>query len=191
MNRPAGHWAIPGKSCSTCTWVTFDPQYPIEAWTDIWQRLLWARVITFETTHRRKDGSIFPVEIAGNYVKFDQNEYCCTFVLDISDRKKGKEEKEKLQAQLIQAQKMEAIGTLTGGIAHDFNNLLQAVHGYADLLLLKKKSGDTDYDELKEIQGAAKSGGELTRQLLTFSRKVDSHKQPFDLNRHVNQAKTL
>jgi PAS domain S-box-containing protein len=96
-----------------------------------------------------------------------------------------------LEDQLQQAQKMEAVGTLAGGIAHDFNNLLQAVQGYSELLLLDKKNTERGFRELKEIVRAAKRGAELTRRLLTFSRKVESQRRPVDLNHEVEQAGKL
>jgi two-component system cell cycle sensor histidine kinase/response regulator CckA len=111
--------------------------------------------------------------------------------VDITERKRAEEEKEKLQTQLLQAHKLQAIGTLAGGIAHDFNNLLQAVRGYAELLLLPKSEGDDGYKELKEIYSATDRGGALTRQLLTFSRQVESKLEPVDLNRVVDNIGQL
>lgn len=96
-----------------------------------------------------------------------------------------------LEEQLRQAQKMEAIGTLAGGIAHDFNNILQAVVGYSELLLLKSNKQDPSYSGLHEIKRAAQRAAELTRHLLTFSRKVASEKKPYDLNQGVDEAKNL
>jgi C4-dicarboxylate-specific signal transduction histidine kinase len=78
--------------------------------------------------------------------------------LEIVERQQAEAEREKLQKTLIQAQKMEAVGTLAGGIAHDFNNLLQAVQGYAGLLLLDKEKEDPGYRELREICRAVERG---------------------------------
>lgn len=96
-----------------------------------------------------------------------------------------------LEKQLLQAQKMESIGTLAGGIAHDFNNILQVVLGYSDLLLADKKPDDPDYDDLKRIRGSAQNGAELVKQILTFSRKADISPRPIDLNREVRNAQQL
>lgn len=96
-----------------------------------------------------------------------------------------------LEAQLLQAQKMEAIGTLAGGIAHDFNNLLQAVLGYTQMLILDKEKESQEYQRLREIEKAARRASELTLQLLTFSRKVESHLRPVDLNQEIRQVKEL
>ncbi|MFX1487417.1 MAG: FHA domain-containing protein, partial [Promethearchaeota archaeon] len=110
---------------------------------------------------------------------------------EIRERKQAEEKREEMEAQLLQAQKMEAVGTLAGGIAHDFNNLLQAVQGYAELLLMRKKEGERGWRELEEITYAAKRGAELTQQLLTFSRKVESEKRPLDLNKEVKELREL
>ncbi len=110
---------------------------------------------------------------------------------EIAERLQVEKESAELQKTLIQAQKMEAVGTLAGGIAHDFNNLLQAVQGYAGLLMLDKSDGDPGYRELREICRAAERGGELSRRLLTFSRNVESRTLPLDLNLQVRQAREL
>jgi len=96
-----------------------------------------------------------------------------------------------LQRQLLQAQKMEAIGTLAGGIAHDFNNLLQAILGYSDLLLMKKASGDPDRKKLEVIQHAVRDGADLVSRILTFSRKGESRKRPIDLNEEIRRVEKL
>ncbi|MGB6067650.1 MAG: PAS domain S-box protein [Desulfomonilaceae bacterium] len=100
-------------------------------------------------------------------------------------------ERNKLQEQLYQAAKMEAIGTLAGGIAHDFNNLLQVVQGYTDLLLLRKNKEDPDYDKLRAMRGAAQRGRDLVQQILTFSRKVETKPRPVDLNNELRQTEQL
>ena len=96
-----------------------------------------------------------------------------------------------LEAQLLQAQKMEAIGTLAGGISHDFNNLLQAILGYAQIMLLDKPVDDPEYGKLREIEKASLRATELTRQLLAFSRKVEIHPRPLDINQVVRQVEKL
>jgi len=108
---------------------------------------------------------------------------------EISQRKMAEDENAKLQLQLQHAQKMEAIGTLAGGVAHDFNNLLQGIQGYTELLLIQ--SGKDNSQELQQILRAAQRGGELTRQLLTFSRKMESSLCPVNVNRIIEDMRGL
>ena len=100
-------------------------------------------------------------------------------------------EKKKLEAQLQQAQKMEAIGTLAGGIAHDFNNMLQAISGYTQILLMGKKASDPDYEKLEAIEKSAQRASDLTKRLLIFSRKVESKLRPIDLNQEIEQVSKM
>jgi PAS domain S-box-containing protein len=138
-------------------------------------------------THRyTKEGKLIPVSISGAVLRdMDGNPVGSVINLrDISEQKN-------LEGQLQQAQKMEAVGTLAGGIAHDFNNLLQAIQGYTELLLMRKQEGESDWRELQEVIRASKRGAELTQQLLTFSRKVESKRRPLDLNQEVGEVREL
>jgi signal transduction histidine kinase/ActR/RegA family two-component response regulator len=99
-----------------------------------------------------------------------------------AERKQAEEEKEKIQAQLLQVQKMEAIGTLAGGVAHDFNNLLTTIQGYTDLALMKVKETDPLYKNLEYIRRASMRAAGLTRQLLLFSRKQPMELTPLNIN---------
>ncbi|MBF0497516.1 MAG: PAS domain S-box protein, partial [Deltaproteobacteria bacterium] len=110
---------------------------------------------------------------------------------DVTERILAKNEMKKLEEQLIQAQKMEAIGTLAGGIAHDFNNLLQAIYGYIQLLMIKKSEADPDYDRLKRIKKATERATEMVSKLLTFSRKIESKPEPLNLNQAVKEVQRL
>jgi signal transduction histidine kinase len=86
---------------------------------------------------------------------------------------------------------MEAVGILAGGIAHDFNNLLQAVLGYSELMLQRKKEGERDYADLHKIYQAGKRGADLVKSLLTFSRKVETKYVPVDLNQEIISVRNL
>ncbi len=109
-------------------------------------------------------------------------------IRDVTDIKRAEEEKAKLTVQIQQSQKMEAIGTLAGGIAHDFNNILAAVMGYADLALDNARAGRSTPRELEQVLEAAERAKSLVRQILTFSRKVEAHSHPMDLNRLVRRV---
>jgi len=101
------------------------------------------------------------------------------------------EERKQLEAQILHAQKMDAVGTLAGGIAHDFNNILQSVSGYTEILLMEKERSDPDYAKIKIIERSVKRAGNLVKQLLTFSRRVESKLRPVDLNQEVMQIYEL
>ena len=145
-----------------------------------------------ECTMIRKDGEERLGKISATLIEDSAGEVKTVIqILDITEQLRAKEDKKQLEVQLRHAQKMEAVGTLAGGVAHDFNNLLQAIQGYSDLLLLEKDKDTPDYRELQEIKHAAQSASELTQQLLTFSRKVESNLRPVDLNNEVGQIHKL
>ena len=126
----------------------------------------------------RRDVDNKPLHMAGTY-------------LDITKRKSAEQERENLRFQLVQSQKMEAIGTLAAGIAHDFNNLLQVTLGYSELLLQGKQPDDPEYADLREIFRAASNGAGLAQKMLTFSRKVEPKPVPVNLNRQIAQVENL
>jgi PAS domain S-box-containing protein len=100
-------------------------------------------------------------------------------------RFKAETDKARLQGQLQQSMKMEAVGKLSGGIAHDFNNMLLPIIGYSDMILLRLPETDPSVPELREIKRAAERATALTRQLLAFSRKQVAKKSVFDLNENL------
>jgi signal transduction histidine kinase len=102
--------------------------------------------------------------------------------VDITERKQAEKDREKLQAQLNQAQKMESIGALAGGIAHNFNNVLMGIQGRASLMLMDKDPSHSDYEHLNGIEQCVRSAAELTRDLLGFARKGKYEIKPTALN---------
>jgi signal transduction histidine kinase len=110
---------------------------------------------------------------------------------EIAERQRAEEETKTLQRQLIQAQKMEAMGTLAGGLAHDFNNILQAILGYAQLLDEEVGLSVPTSRISSEIKKSVLSGSRLTQQLLTFGRKAESKPRPTDLNQEIAKARNL
>ena len=106
---------------------------------------------------------------------------------DIDQRKRSEDEREKLEQNLIRAQRMEAVGTLAGGIAHDFNNLLQVVLGYSQLLLRVSRFEPGDRENLQKIHRAAYQGSELVKNLMAFSSKAQTRPSPVNINDHVEE----
>jgi two-component system, cell cycle sensor histidine kinase and response regulator CckA len=107
---------------------------------------------------------------------------------DITERMKAEEAREKLQAQLIQAQKLETIGKLAGGVAHDFNNMLSVILGYTEIAMAQVNPGDALYNHLHEIQIAARRSADITMQLLAFARKQTIVPKVLDLNKAIEKA---
>ncbi|MDX2445928.1 MAG: PAS domain S-box protein, partial [Desulfobacterales bacterium] len=107
---------------------------------------------------------------------------------DITARRKAEEENKRLEKKLMQAQKMEALGTLSGGIAHDFNNLMTGILGNTSLMLFDLDENHVHYDRLKQIEQLVKRGASLTRQLLGLSRQGKFHALPINLNKLVHES---
>ena len=134
------------------------------------------RIHHFETCRRRKDGQLLDVSLSISPVRDDDGAIvgAATIARDITHVKR-------LEQQLRQAQKMDAIGRLSGGVAHDFNNLLTGIIGYA-MLAMDRPGGTAVRDELEEIVKAGERAAELTRQLLAFSRRQPVEVKVLSLN---------
>ncbi|RMD90913.1 MAG: PAS domain S-box protein [Calditrichaeota bacterium] len=137
-------------------------------------------VQNYELILKKKTGETLYVLSTATAVK-DENGHFVTIRGILHDET----ERRKLEEQLLQAQKMETIGTLAGGIAHDFNNLLTAILGNAELGLNDARPGDPVYQDLLEIEKAALQAQSLTNRLLSFSRKQPMNPQPLNLNKIV------
>jgi len=107
---------------------------------------------------------------------------------DITESIRIQREQEKLQSQLIQAQKMEAIGTLAGGIAHDFNNILTGIIGYTELYKDEVRDRPKVYHGMEQVLNAANRARDLVKHILTFSRKSEQEKKPFILAPMVKEV---
>jgi signal transduction histidine kinase/CheY-like chemotaxis protein len=130
------------------------------------------RHFAFSLNPLERDGKVFGISIFGK---------------DISRLKQAEEERQRIELQLWQSQKMESLGSLAGGIAHDFNNMLGGIIGYADLLL----SNEVDpkrQNYLKAILGAAERSSEMTRKLLAFGRRGKNVVEPVELDTLVREG---
>jgi len=173
---------IVGKNFRILKSESHDETFYREMWQTISSGTAWSGRIS----NRMKDGSLRQFETTISPLR-DKNGAIVNFVSVNRDVT----QEVALESQLFQAQKMEAVGTLAGGIAHDFNNLLQVIQGYTEVLQSEVGGSKSGLEALQKIHRSAKRGAELTRQLLTFSRKVQSERRPLDLNREVEQVKTL
>ncbi len=146
--------------------------------------------IKFETLHRRKDGTLYPVEVHIQLLK-ERNPVFIAIILDITDRRNAENEKRLLEEQYNQAQKVESIGRLAGGVAHDLNNLLTPILGYSEMLMDDQDSGDARYDSLIEIHKAGTRARDLVSQLLAFSRKQTLRFRQLDMNLVLTEFENL
>ena len=121
-------------------------------------------MLLFHTEQRRKDGSCYPVEIRLQYFAHAERPVFVAIIFDITERRR-------MEEQVRQSQKMDAVGRLAGGVAHDFNNVTQAILGFSDLLLEDMDATDARRPDVVEIRKAAQRAASLTSQLLAFSRK--------------------
>jgi PAS domain S-box-containing protein len=155
-------------------------------YADMWHTIKAGKTWSGRFTNRKKDGRLYYEEATISPVK-DATGKIVNFVAVKRDITEHLE----MSKQLLQAQKMEAIGTLAGGVAHDFNNILQVALGYSELLLTGKTKKDPGYDDLNKINQAARSGADLVRNLLAFSRKSEPKPVPVDLNHQVTHIEKL
>ena len=139
-----------------------------------------------EATWKRRDGHLLTVQLSVRAVRDGTGhvEYYETFVRDVTDQRR-------LQQQLLQSQKMEAVGRLAGGIAHDFNNLLTVITSYSDLLLEDLGTDDPKRSDVEQVRKAADGAAALTRQLLAFSRQQVVEPRVVSLNAVVESLQKI
>ena len=140
--------------------------------------------VSFEVDFIKKTGELFTGEVSSSFFEIGTKKVIQGIIRDVTDRKK-------LEAQLIQAQKMEAIGTLAGGIAHDFNNLLMGIQGRASLMLMDTATTHPYYEHLQEIEDYVKSAADLTKQLLGFARGGKYEVRSTDLNELIKNQNRM
>ena len=138
-----------------------------------------------EYTALRKDRTVFPILIRSTpIIRQGKRIGIRGLIIDITEKKR-------LEAQFLQAQKMEAMGTLAGGIAHDFNNLMMGIQGRTSLMLMDLRADHPHYEHLVNIQDYVKSAAELTKQLLGFARGGKYQVKPVNLNKLVTESADL
>jgi len=160
--------------------------HPPEFYKDLWHTILAGHVWRGEITNRRKGRQLYPEAQTITPVKDARGE-----VTHFVAIKRDLTVEKQLQAQFLQAQKMETVGQLAGGIAHDFNNLITAINGTADLASLGLREGDPLRTDFERIRKTGERAASLTRQLLAFSRKQFMAPEVLDLNAVVTDMQDM
>jgi PAS domain S-box-containing protein len=157
-----------------------------EFYQNLWATIGGGRVWKGRIINRKKDGTLYHEDSTISPVRDADGK-----IVNYVAVKRDITEHLQLTRQLVQAQRMEAIGTLAGGIAHDFNNLLTVILGFSELLLIGKDERDPSYADLQKVNLAARNGADLVQRILAFSRKKEMNPKPLDLNHEIEQVKKL
>lgn len=168
--------------------VLFDAEENRRFETDIQPRLHAAGRWRGERMARRQDGLQFPLEASMTML---EDGGMVWIVRDVTEQHQAAAERQQLQDQFYQAQKMEALGRLSGGIAHDFNNILAAIIGYASFLTEDLPEGSETRDFARQVLSAGNRAKDLVQQILAFSRTHDTRRDAIDLVAVVNETLTM
>ena len=155
-------------------------------YANIWRTIQGGGIWRGRIINRHKAGSFYTVQAVISPVR-DGDGDIVNYVVSIRDVSQEVE----LEAHMRQAQKMDAVGRLAGGVAHDFNNILQSILGFSGLLLAELDKETPQYHDVGEIRKAARRAGDLTRQLLTLSRKHNVEYAVQDLNTIINNSERM
>ena len=153
---------------------------------EAWRKLRSGEIWSGEVVNQRKNGELYNEEMVITPVRDERGEIAHFIAI-----KQDVTEKKELEHQLMQAQKMDAVGKLAGGIAHDFNNMMQVILGQIDILRRQIATGDPNHKRLEQIRQAAMRSASLTRQLLAFSRRQVLQPVIMDLNATVADMKKM
>ena len=146
--------------------------------------------VVFESDNIKENGAVFPAFIDITSVRDADGKimYCVLHVQDISDRKRAEKERAKLEGQLYQAQKMEAVGTLAAGIAHDFNNILEAILLNTEFVQSNITTDAINTEMLQDVVTSVDRARKLVQQILTFSRQTEVSKRPVKLSPVIKEV---
>jgi PAS domain S-box-containing protein len=161
------------------------PEYVEKARQMIAAKLTGKEMTAYDLELIARDGRRVPVEVNTRIIYEDG------VAVGVQGIARDVTERKQLEGQLLQSQKMEAIGLLAGGIAHDFNNLLTAITGYSDLTLRKLQADDPLCDNIREIKNAGERAAALTSQLLAFSRKQVLKPRVHNLNTIITDLERM
>jgi len=172
-----------GRSCNTCLCSAEDGKCPV---LDLKQTIDKSEkeLITRDGKRIPILKSIIPIKLGGKDVLLEG-------FIDLSDHKKAKKEKEKLELQLIQAQKLETIGSMAGGIAHDFNNMLGIILGYAEIIKKETPEDSPINKNIQQLLKASQYGRDLVAQILTFTRHSEPRLRRLKMQTVLDEALKL
>lgn len=148
-------------------------------------------VLVLEGTHIRRDGSQFPMELTAREVMHSGRRVMLALVRDITERKRGEEERQRLDARIQHLQKLESLEVLAGGVAHDFNNLLTGILGNTELAMLDLDEQHPVQRHLRNIETTTLRASDLTRQMLAYSGKGKLQVGRLDLSRLVSEMTSI
>lgn len=160
-----------------------------ESWKSRLEELKSKQKLLIESMSKHKDGTLMPTEISMRFITHSGKDYVLAVARDITERKQAEEEKKRFEKQLEHSQRMGAVGQLAEGIAHDFNNILTAIVGYSSLLQMKIKDDNELKHSVEQIIASTERAADLTKSLLTFSRKQPISPEPVDLNNIIKNFK--
>ncbi|MBT3982566.1 MAG: response regulator [Bacteriovoracaceae bacterium] len=140
---------------------------------------------------KNKDGTIYPVEASFQYTNFGEKPCFMIMAVNVAEKQRIETEKDKLEDQLRQSQKMETIGTLSGGIAHDFNNILTPILMSSERLMRSLEPSSKEFQSAKRIRNSSMRAKDLVQKILSFSRKNLSDKQYISVNEILEEVLSL
>ncbi len=165
----------------------------LNVWADLEDRRQFIAALTEngsvhnrESRFRRKSGEIFPALCSMVAMEIKGEPCLIVTIADLTERQRAEEEKKRLELQLRESHKLEAVGTLAGGIAHDFNNLLQVINGYTEMVLNDLGEAHPACSSLEEVSKAGRRAASLVRQLLAFSRRQVLSPEKLDMNEVIS-----
>jgi PAS domain S-box-containing protein len=150
-----------------------------------------AAIRSFDVEGRRQDGTQFPCELTVASWKAGGASFITAILRDVTERRRSEEALRQRDAQLVQAQKMEAMGRLASGVAHDFNNALAVIQGYTEEMIIALGDQHECQADLREVLKACGSAASLTRQLLMFSRKQAVEPQMLNLGEVIENVQRM
>jgi PAS domain S-box-containing protein len=155
------------------------------------RRVIAGESVRYEIRTGRRDGSVIDIEIRAVPIQFRGRTHSFAMARDITERKRAEAERERLESRLLQAKKLEAIGTLAGGIAHDFNNILSAILGYGEMAQKGTQPGSALKRHVDAIMAAGLRAKSLVERILAFSRSGIGERAPVRVQPVVAEALEL